>query len=418
MENSITLKKTKRFSIREIIYGCFFIFIPFSQALTINIPFPLKISEIFLFIIILYETCTHNIINWNLNKRLTITVVLFITITFISVLINAFYHYTYDLTLSLTRVNSFVDSILKFFYIVLSFITLYATRYVLIKKPALINYFFWGAIISSGYAWYLFISGFLKLPVFLFPGMDANIQTYDIGFGSVIRCSTFKEGNYMGFYLVVSGITAILYHRTKLAFLFFITIITTFSTTAIFCSLLFFLIYLSIKYKQYKLKLFGLLIAVIIIIGLLMEFSPGFRTIFYNKVFGDKDSVENTNDIYSKTDRLNTALIALEITRDSPFFGVGPANFGLHYNHYNTLPGFDDFETKRIPNNIYVEVLSEYGGLAFIFFICFLYYVFKYGRSKSNDVLVGGLIASYIYFFAFPTFTMLFIWVFIGIVLA
>jgi hypothetical protein len=73
-------------------------------------------------------------------------------------------------------------------------------------------------------------------------------------------------------------------------------------------------------------------------------------------------------------------------------------------------------DAKRIPNNIYVEILSECGSLALIAFLTFLFLVYKYGSQKSY-LLGAGLIASFIYFFAFPTFTMLFIWVFLGIVL-
>jgi O-antigen ligase len=402
-------------SARKVIFSLFLMFIPFSQALTINVLFPLKISEIFLIILIILEVKTGDFLSWRLSKLTMNLLLLFLFSVFVSVVINIFYKYDYELTLSYSRITPTVDTILKFFYVIIAFAGLFVTRNILKDDETLIKYFFIGASLSALYAWYLFFSGVLKLPGLLLPGMGEDSQTYDAGFGETIRSGTFKEGNYMGFFMLVSAIIAIYYNKGKLSLFYFLSIITTFSTTAIFCSIVFAVVYFFYRYKKYKLKLIFIFLSIITVLILLIQFSPGFQTLFYNKIFGNEDTVENANDIYSKAERLNTTLVALDIAQNNPFFGVGPANYGLHYNHYNSMKQFAH-DIKHIPNNIYVEILSECGAFSLIAFLFFLGSLFNYGGGKS-PILRAGLIAAFIYFFAFPTFTMLFIWVFIGIIL-
>ena len=363
----------KSISYKDLLVKLFLFFLPFSQALTINIIFPLKFSEIFLFLLLLHECVSGNILKWRLSKPILL-ILIFSFLVFISVVINIFYKYNYSLSDEYARISPAIDSVLKFFYVLIAIIALIVTRNVLTENPKLIRWFFIGAIISSLYAWYLFVSGVLHLPTFLLPGMDADPQKINISIGDIIRCGTFKEGNYMGFFLLISAIVAIYNKKSLLAVFFFATILTTFSTTSIFCSIIFLMFYLMKRYKKYKGKLIAGICATAFLIMLLVQFSDAFRTIFYNKLFANEDSVENANDLYSKADRLNTTMVGLNIFVNNPVLGIGLANYGLHYNHYNELPELDLVdETKRIPNDIYVEILSECGSLSFIVFLVFLY---------------------------------------------
>ena len=398
----------------DILVKLFLLFLPFSQVLTIDVLFPLKLSEIFLIIILLIKLTTGEITRWMLPKPTAWVLIIFVSIVLISLILNAFWGYSYPFDQNIARFSPLVDSVLKFFYIIIALLALVVTYNALKKDASIINFFYWGGIISASYGWYLFIFGALKLPTPLLPG-TYELAKYNAGFGDIIRGATFKEGNYMSLYLLVLAIISFYNKKNKLAYFFFLSIITTFSSTAIACSIVFFVIIIFNKYKKHKLKLLVTLFSVIITLVLLIQFSTGFRGVFYNKIFGTEDSVENQNDLYSKAERLNTAAVGIEVSKNNPFWGVGPANYGLHYRHYNTISAFD-IEGKHIPNNIYVEVLSECGGLAFITFLFFLFGIYRYGKRKSQ-ILAAGLISVYIYFFAFPTFTMLFIWVFLGIVL-
>ncbi|WPV02347.1 O-antigen ligase family protein [Mucilaginibacter sp. cycad4] len=416
MTINAVISEPKDQPIKNLIFKWFLISIPFSQALTINISFPLKIAEVLLVFLISFEVTTRGILKWHLDKTVTWVLFSFVMLIIISMIVNIFYSYPYELAQNVTRLGPVFDTVFKFFYILLAICSLFITRHLFNADQRNISFFFIGAIASASYAWYLFVSGILKIPVLLLPGMDANSQVYDVGFGDIIRSGTFREGNYMGFYLLVAGILAVYYKYSKLSIFFFASIITTFSTTAIFCSVLFFVICLFHKYKKHKFKLVASLVFIFATIILLVQVSPGIKTLLYNKVFGSEDTVENSNDIFSKADRLNTVLVSMEIVADNPILGVGPANFGLHFSHYNLGVDFEQ-DVKKIPNNIYMEILSECGGVTFLVFVFLLWIIFNYGRKKSY-ILGAGLLASFIYFFAFPTFTMLFIWVFLGIVLS
>ncbi|MDB5149464.1 MAG: p19 [Mucilaginibacter sp.] len=410
--------RLKNQSARETLIKLFFLFLPFGQALTLNIVFPLKLSEISLVLLVLHEIATGNFLNWKLSRPILLSF-LFIFIVLVSVFVNIFYRYNYPLSLEYSRINPAIDSIMKFFYVMLALLGMLVTRNALIQKPSLIKWFFIGAIVSSIYCWYLFISGVLRIPAFLLPGMENPPQVATFNGIDIIRVGTFKEGNYMGFYLLLSAILALYYRKTKLSIFLFITIITTFSTTSIFCFIIFIVFYFIKKYKKYKIKLIvGFSIIAVVIVSL-VQVSEAFRTIFYNKIFGNEDSVENQNDLFSKADRLNSTIVGLSIFTNNPVLGIGLSNYGLHYKHYNAAPDFELLsDTKRIPNNIYIEILSECGLLSLIVFAAFLYVVFREAKHKSNGILTAGLIAACVYFFAFPTFTMLFIWVFLGVILS
>lgn len=397
-------------SIEDVLLKAFLIFLPFSQALTVNIMFPLKLSEIFLLCLIFLRLVS--IRNLLEVKKSSLIIILFCLCILASVILNANYSYNYPLVTSAVRVSPMVDSILKFIYVFLVVTGMFITKDVLQRKPQFIKYLFIGAIISASYCWYLFLSGILHIPVFKLPGMDEDSQMIM----NVIRSGTFKEGNYMGFYLLLVGVVAFFYAKKRTAYFLWATIITTFSTASIFCLFLFFVIYIYKVYKKHKLKLVAAIGTLVISLTLLTQLSDDFKSLVYNKIFASEDSVENTNDVYSRLDRLNTTISGLKMFADNPVFGVGLSNYGLHYSHFNDLPDFD-LGGKRIPNNIYVEILSESGILAFIFFIYFLYLLYKKSNEVSS-VLSAGLIASCAYFLAFPTFTMLFIWVFFSVILS
>lgn len=403
-----------KLSFREKVFALFLFFLPFTQALTINVGFPFKISEMLLFLLIFIDLVSRNALEFKISKT-TLTLLIFILLTFFSFIVNAFYPYPYNLSGDASRFGPLADSILKMIYVLMAIVSMIITIAELKKSPKLINFFLLGAVVSSSYSWYLFVSGVLKIPVVLLPGMDDPL-IMRTSFGDIIRCGTFKEGNFMGLYLVMVAIIALYRKRPGLSIFFFLTILTTFSTAAIMSSIVFLILYLINKYKQYKLKLISALGALTLVLFLLVQFNSTFKSYFYNKLFGSIDTVEDKNDVFSKVDRLNTVTVGLTMFYNNPLIGVGLSNYSLHYYHYNLLPELDTPQVKRIPNNIYVEVLSETGIFSALIFLFFLYQVYQIGKRKSALIISSGLIACYFYFFAFPSFTLLFIWVFFGIV--
>ena len=98
-------------SLKECLLAIFFIFIPFSQAFTFDMGFPLKISEIAMILIIL---SSKNIAKF---KKDDIILLLFLIIALSSFLINLLWEYSYDIAIIKYRFGENLDSLAKLLYL-------------------------------------------------------------------------------------------------------------------------------------------------------------------------------------------------------------------------------------------------------------------------------------------------------------
>lgn len=409
----------KLLSLENYCFCIFLFFLPFTQALTLNVGFPLKISEIFLILVFILWLIRIIMSNIQLTvSRLQIILAVFVFLILVSTVINIFWQYPYDLNLNASRINPAADSFLKFGYVILVAIAFIVTTDKTKHSAGFTKYLLYGAIVSCCYSWYLLFSTVLKLPVFLLPGMDKYPQLIALPFGNFIRSGTFKEGNYLGFYILLSAIVALYQNKRGLSLFFFISIITSFSTIAFACGIIFWIIYL-LRTAKRKANLVYIIIVSSIVTGILLFviFNQALRSVFISKIFFNEETA-NIAEIYSTLDRLNVAEVGLRIFYNNPFWGVGLSNYGLHYYHYNMLDQWIYASgVKRIPNNIYIEILCETGIFVFITFILFLWALYKKTKAKNYFILNAAIIICCIYFLAFPTFTALYVWVFWGIIM-
>ncbi|WJJ97094.1 O-antigen ligase family protein [Algibacter luteus] len=401
-------------------FFCLFLFfLPFTQALTINIGFPLKGSELLLMIIIvLYMFVGYlpkEYLYFVVNSK---TLVLFLLWTLFSFTINSLWKYEYPLKEVPFRISAFGDSFLRFCYIQLNIIAFFASLYFISKNENVLKYWVKGALIAAWYSWYLFIFSAFDFPYVKLFGMEPSPQNL---FG-IIRCGTFKEGNFFGLFLILSSAVAFFKGKTKVGWFLLFTIITTMSTISIVSGAIF-LIYI------YRKKLFTgkiLIIYPLILAGFLFFAQTEYYQKFIKaKIFQPVSYLTEGN--FSKVDRYLTGRIAFKQGIDNPIIGVGPYNYALHYDRYNDYKKivknpskwFDNFIARRnrrgITNNVYLEVWSEYGIVGFLFFIVFLSKTLIVAIKNKNDIITGGVIATLISFNAFPSFIMLFIWVFLAI---
>jgi O-antigen ligase len=318
-----------------------------------------------------------------------------------------------------SRAGYEIDSILKWLYFLLAVLIFYISSKVFNgNKQKYIVYFLYGAIIASLYSWYLFIfSMFGFEPILLF-GMEENPQKISLLAGEVIRCGTFKEGNFMAFFLFVSTVIALYAKKKKLAIYFTLSIITTVSTIGILTSLLFWLLHL-LKVSKTKNGMIKLLLILFLSLSSLMILlqNDDFNMMFTSKL--DITNSEITDQgAYSKEDRKNTILNALNMGIDNPVFGIGLSNFALHYKYYNEIygSGFKNYDSKVIQNNVYAEIFSELGLIGLFLFGLFIYSLYLESKHDKSKVLTFGLLGCFFYFMAFPTFTILFMWVFFGLI--
>lgn len=403
----------------------FLFFLPYSYALTIRLGFPLKISEITL---ILYTTWWLFFIFYNkrypaIFKERSIKIYLILLLSFFtfaltSFFINTQWQYSYHSPQIAYRYTPSIDSLLKSLYI-LVIIMASLISYMAFschQKHYYLKVLNVGAISSAIYAWYLFVFGLYEWDVYLLPGMDSWPQHGLFSFGHFIRCGTFKEGNYAGlFFLTVSAINI---YQKKYFFgvLIILGAVPTFSSMVLLglisfiCTLA---IYKIIALKKY-LYIFVLFIPIITYIPLSQNKDFNFLV---SKFFTtENEKFEDAQN--SKNERVNLSKAALNIGLDNPFFGVGLSNYSYHFPHYNpseTINHRANF--KYIPNNIYLEIFSELGTIGLLIFVLILIFFLIQSLIDKTGVLFSAYIMYLIYFIAFPTFSILFVWVFFGLLL-
>ncbi|WP_194768195.1 O-antigen ligase family protein [Tamlana sp. I1] len=401
-------------------FFCLFLFfLSFTQALTINIGFPLKISELLLMVIIILYLFVGYLpkeyLYIVLNSK---SLVFFLLWALLSFGINSFWQYDYSLKKIPFRLNAIGDSFLRLCYIYLNILAFFISCYFISKSTNILKYFVIGAVIASCYSWYLFVSSALGFPYIKLFGMESSPQKL---FG-IIRCGTFKEGNFLGLFLILSAAVAFFKQNLKAGWFLLFTIITTMSTISMVSGIVF-LIFI------YRKKLFTgkvLIIYPLIIISCLFFIKTEyFQRYVEKKIFQPVSNLTTSN--FSKVDRYITGRIAYKEGLDNPLLGVGPYNYALHYDHYNDYKKvvknpskwFDNFiarnNVRGITNNVYLEVWSEYGIVGFIIFLFFLVKTVIIAFKNKDDYITGGIIATLISFNAFPSFIMLFIWVFFAI---
>ncbi|MCD9574712.1 O-antigen ligase family protein [Flavobacterium soyae] len=397
----------------------FLVFLPFTQALTLNIFFPLKISEIALVILLLFyinkKTISRDTIWFFNNNYIIVLVALLVTLSFI---VNIYWNYPYPPKVFPFRINRVGDSFIRvcYFYLCLA---AYFVSYRLFKKDIkILETWVLGAIIAAVYGWYLFISSKLNIPYFKLPGIEEP-QMLE-GF---IRSSTFKEGNYFGLFLLLSASVSFYLKKMVHGWFLLFSVIVSMSTISILSVFIFIFFF----YKKELLKLsFLIKVIPVVIIGILILTQTEFyQKYVYGKLFDPTKTLTQNN--FSKADRIITGNVAFYSGIENPFFGVGPANYGLHYDHYNKYKKivvnrnayFDHFAQRKneraIPNNVYLEVFSEYGVIASVLFLLFLFLILTKAYYLKEDSITAGIICIILSFNAFPSFIMLFIWVFLAI---
>lgn len=392
----------------------FLIFLPFTYALTLNLKFPLKISEVALLVLILFILLFGKIRSVFINSGPVKIFFIFIVFISLSMVVNMVWKYPYPLTEYKNRFGYNFDSLLKFFYLCLSFFTFFiSSNAFFLNQDRYIRYFLLGGLITSVYGWYLFFSGLFGMREFILPGIEEP-QYIAISWGTFLRSGTFKEGNYMGLFLLFCVIFSFYTNRKLLGYYFAASLLPTFSSIGFICVVFFLLSHL-IKKNFTKRKFINLLIIVAILFVGFISLLPtkDFRYLILSKIDFRKTDIENSAD-YSRLDRINSIVTAIKIGMNNPIFGVGISNYARHYTHFNENKTFYTPNFKGIANNIYAEIFAEIGLPGLGLFLYLLYLLYEKTKFDKSGILRGGMVATLIYFLAFPTFSILYIWVYFG----
>jgi hypothetical protein len=405
--------------LRHYLACIFFLFMPFTQALTFNVGFPLKFSELALFMLgFLYLLFQRKV---PMPRPVLILLsLLFVAIT-VSMAVNLIWDYPYKLSDFITRFGYAGDSISRYVYVILALLSFFISLDLFLsRKETYARWWIYGALAAGVYSWYLALFSALKLHVFLLPGMQ--IPPQKIGPG-IIRCGTFLEGNMQGLYLVLSGALCFYVRKFRQGVFLFLTVFTSFSTLSIVSVFVFMILFFSTRLLRRK-NLVYVFPALLVFAVATFLFS---RTAFYSsyvesKLFGSAEKITNPGD-FSKVERVFGIRAAWHMGLHNPLWGVGLANYSRHFSHFAEQGQLnrDDFRMflhqnqRMIPNNIYMEVWAECGGMALFIFCCFLVLLVYYARSRKMNALFPAMICMLICFMAYPSFIMIYLWSFMAL---
>lgn len=391
--------------------------LPFMQALTINIGFPLKIYEVSLIFLVGYIFFSRKfILNKNNKIETYLIMCLFATLS-MSVFINGINIAADPIVTSFpSRFGQIGDSIMKLVYAVIVFIGFI----LIINSPTkitdnIIKFWLIGAIVSAIYSWYLMIFSLIGKSVFLLPGITDPQYINLIIYNPIMRMGTFVEGNFAGLFFFLSAVLAYSAGH-KLLFLFLaISTLPTCSTAAIIVVMALFIYIGFLKAFNSRLK------NKIIIVSFLLVGSFGVVSVVYNtvlntiivsKIFAPDD--EHWSG--SRKERISQTTAAFNMFKANPFFGVGLSQYGYYYDEFKDSSLYEfGGDYKRIPNNVYIEILSECGIISLTILIVFLLRVIMRLTQTRNNILRAGLFGMLIYFLVFPTFSIMYVWFYLGI---
>ena len=407
--------------------------LPFTYALTLKIGFPLKIYElacIFLIPTLFVLGCLNGSLKVKLNraeKKMFYILGLFLLVYIISAVLGLRKLYV-ELDAfpawAVGRFHPIAGSIFKVAYLIFDILLfLIILRYSKSRLDYYIKAWLVGGILASIYTWYLFTYSIFGLHPFLLPGMKEPLQVIG-GFSgeSIIRSGTFLEGNFMGAYLLLSVVLCLYMFdliRSKwylfFALFFSVTLLTTFSTI----NILLLVAVLSMYFLHIVSRNFDGLHKPVLLgasfIGILICLFAASKSRYVQKhVF-----LKLFNPSESKIERLNHAITGLRIFSEYPLTGVGPGNYGFYYPVYQVMDDvMERNDRKKIPNNIYVELLSESGIIGFLSMLLFISILLRKFRNTShrrNFSLFLGMISICLLWMAYPTFLITFQWVYFAV---
>lgn len=245
-----------------------------------------------------------------------------------------------------------------------------------------------------------------------------------VGDPLIQRAGVFKEGNFGGSYYLLSFFLMCISAREKCRFgkfgMFFcaIGILLTQSTSAIsFLVILGVICFLVLSLRSNnKVIYWGWFVVGVVIVGFLAKLFFGEKIIeIFSATFTDKLINDELNSSsFSRYDRLSSFYSGLNMFLGNPILGVGIQGYAFAFPLYidEFLIDFYTGDSRRIANNIYIEILAEQGIVGFIAMAYLVYYIAKFSfRSSSRDILaMFGFISVFASWIAFPSYTVSFHW--------
>jgi O-antigen ligase len=253
----------------------------------------------------------------------------------------------------------------------------------------------------------------------------AHAVTYFISVDELARrAGVFTEGNQGGLYYIVSIFIAFEYRRRVLSqggTIFLALSIAGLLLTRSSAAMLVLTVALSMRYVMCARSVargVRRAVAAVLTVIFVATFmvSTGIDFDLFEKLFEE----DVTAASFSRIDRLASIGTAFQLFEQSPLLGHGLQSYGFLANDYleGPLLAVYDEGFRRIPNNIYLEVAAELGVVGLVIFGTLMFRFITHIRSKqtgrANNFLAGA-IGALMYWIAFPTYSVMFVWVYFGI---
>lgn len=382
------------------------IFLPFAQALTLNIGFPLKISEVFIFLSLALFLADHRYIKIQIPLSAAIYGILFIMVSFFSTVYSQF---NSDLAANIDyRGGQALDGAMRVIYLAFgffAFLVLYAAS---LRNSALISRA-WLVGLSLTVLYHVYtMFAFISIgEALLLPGLERH-QLGWVGNMQIPRSGTFKEGNFASIYYLASLAISIHFKNKIFAVISVCGLMLTLSTAALAGLFVFALTYFLFRYGVTFKSIRNIVLSAVVALAAFIQLDIAAKFVLAAGVSGGV--------------RLNVVMTGINIFLANPIFGVGLGGYGYYFALYEWNSDLSKLSVaaKQIPNNIYVELLSEVGLVGTTLFIIFLsVWIRKAWKIKQkNPEFISFALSAMVAFVAFPTFNVLYVWCFYGISLA
>lgn len=125
------------------------------------------------------------------------------------------------------------------------------------------------------------------------------------------------------------------------------------------------------------------------------------------------EEIDSTS--FSRYDRIASVMSGINMFLAHPVFGVGIQGYAFALPQFvdSFIESFFDWNSRRIANNIYVELLAEQGIIGLVAMLLVMFRICKpiFRRFRQHSVLVVGVSSIFLGWVAFPTYTISFQWV-------
>lgn len=386
------------------------IFLPFQQALTISVGFPLKGTELLVIagIVVGYIESRRGY----LGNRLSILIIaLGVTVVLSTVwaLISTPRDVTDDayprgLTLDLLMYTAYAGLALAMCLTLMKMLTRaqissaigFSVR--LAAAYAIIQMIVW----SAG-------SSVLSI-------VNGKLQTGGLYGPRIPRNGSFLEGNYLGFYAVAAVFICLRSKDLAGAVLAALLVLYSASTTSMIAMIVAMIVVVVLRPSKKKILGAGIIAG---IAAILVSVVPPVNRLFIAQLtkLGIIENTLGASYGYSLRNRTVNTETGFSMAAANPLLGVGQGRYAYHYWDFIDLTGlpghFGKHYVRPIANNVYAQVASETGFLALAVLIAIICVLLVRSRKESDETL-ALVTAVAVGLVAFPAWTNLVPWVVIA----